>query len=341
MGLDLTHFGFTGSALVFSLTIFRYKMFDVRSMARDIVIEEMTDGIIVVDEYSQIIDMNPAAKRMFGSPAFIALGMTAENAAVTWTELTASAAPESHEGNEIYLGDRAYRVDVSALSDGMKRVRGRVLFIVDVTEEKRAREIIGKSEEHFRDLYENAPGAYFAVGTDGIIELCNGRAAELLGSSREQLAGRSIFDFFPDTDNGRRAAKKIYEESGAGSADADRELEMRRADGTVVWVSLTVKPVAAADGRTAERRIMAVDITARKEMERDRELLIGQLQQALHEIKQLSGLLHVCSGCRRIRDEAGAWVSLESFVSQHTEADFSHGICPECREKLYPKKEKA
>ncbi len=335
-GLDLTHFGFTGAALIFSITVFRYKMFDLRRLARDIVIEEMSDGIVVIDEHSRIIDLNPAAKRMFGSPAFLALGMSVENAAIIWFELTATRPTESGDLTEINLGDRTYRVNVSPLSDHTKRVRGRVLFIVDVTEEKQAREIIRKSEEHFRDLYEHAPGAYFSVGADGIIRLCNERAVELLGSAREQLTGRSIFDFFADTTNGRRVAKKIYEDSRAGNAAADRELEMQRADGTVVWVSLTVRPTIAADGRVAEYRSMAADITRRKQSERERELLISQLRRSVQEIKKLSGLLSVCSNCKRIRDEKGNWTDLEDYVSRHSKADLSHGTCPDCREKTHP-----
>lgn len=50
----------------------------------------------------------------------------------------------------------------------------------------------------------------------------------------------------------------------------------------------------------------------------------------------LRGFLTICSGCRRIRDENGAWVQMEGYISDHSSADFSHGICPECKERLYP-----
>jgi len=64
--------------------------------------------------------------------------------------------------------------------------------------------------------------------------------------------------------------------------------------------------------------------------------LISQLQEALAHVKQLSGLLPMCASCKKIRDDKGYWNQLEAYISDHSEADFSHGICPECVKKLYP-----
>jgi hypothetical protein len=61
-----------------------------------------------------------------------------------------------------------------------------------------------------------------------------------------------------------------------------------------------------------------------------------QLQNALSEIKTLSGLLPICSECKRIRDDKGYWKQIESYIRKHSDADFSHSICPECAKKLYP-----
>lgn len=64
--------------------------------------------------------------------------------------------------------------------------------------------------------------------------------------------------------------------------------------------------------------------------------LIAQLQAALAKVKQLSGLLPMCACCKKIRDDKGYWNQLESYISEHSEADFSHGICPDCVKKYYP-----
>jgi len=64
--------------------------------------------------------------------------------------------------------------------------------------------------------------------------------------------------------------------------------------------------------------------------------LIEKLQKALDEIKTLSGLLPMCSSCMKIRDDDGYWKQIEHYISAYTEARFSHSLCPECKEKLYP-----
>jgi CheY-like chemotaxis protein len=69
---------------------------------------------------------------------------------------------------------------------------------------------------------------------------------------------------------------------------------------------------------------------------RERENLIEKLEQALIEVKRLSGLLPICASCKRIRDEKGRWQQIEEYIATHSEADFSHGICPECAHQLYP-----
>jgi DNA-binding NtrC family response regulator len=74
----------------------------------------------------------------------------------------------------------------------------------------------------------------------------------------------------------------------------------------------------------------------RKRALKEQIRLISQLQEALAKVKQLSGLLPMCASCKKIRDDKGYWNQLEAYISDHSEADFSHGICPECVKKLYP-----
>ena len=79
-----------------------------------------------------------------------------------------------------------------------------------------------------------------------------------------------------------------------------------------------------------------IDITKKKEMENDRENLIAKLQEALHQVKTLRGIIPICASCKKIRDDKGYWSQVEDYVHAHTEADFTHSICPECAKTLYP-----
>lgn len=73
-----------------------------------------------------------------------------------------------------------------------------------------------------------------------------------------------------------------------------------------------------------------------QEQAREKDELIAKLQDALDNIKRLSGLLPICSSCKKIRDDKGYWNQIERYIAEHSEAEFSHGICPECVRKLYP-----
>jgi len=70
--------------------------------------------------------------------------------------------------------------------------------------------------------------------------------------------------------------------------------------------------------------------------EEEREALVVTLTEALANVKTLSGLLPICASCKKIRDDKGYWNLIENYIRDHTEAEFSHSICPECKKKLYP-----
>ena len=74
----------------------------------------------------------------------------------------------------------------------------------------------------------------------------------------------------------------------------------------------------------------------RQRLETERERLIRELQETLSKVKQLSGLLPICSSCKNIRDDEGYWTQVEVYMREHTEIDFTHTICPECTKKIYP-----
>lgn len=71
------------------------------------------------------------------------------------------------------------------------------------------------------------------------------------------------------------------------------------------------------------------------EMEKERKRLITELQSALAKVKQLSGFLPICASCKKIRDDQGYWNQVEDYICEHSEAEFTHSLCPECVKKLY------
>jgi len=68
----------------------------------------------------------------------------------------------------------------------------------------------------------------------------------------------------------------------------------------------------------------------------EQKRLITDLQSALGNIRTLKGMLPICASCKKVRDDEGYWNQIEAYVSEHSEAEFTHGICPDCFRKLYP-----
>jgi YesN/AraC family two-component response regulator len=72
-----------------------------------------------------------------------------------------------------------------------------------------------------------------------------------------------------------------------------------------------------------------------QQQNREKDELIAKLQEALDSVKKLSGLIPICSNCKKIRNDEGYWRQIEGYISEHSEARFSHGICPDCAKKIY------
>lgn len=82
--------------------------------------------------------------------------------------------------------------------------------------------------------------------------------------------------------------------------------------------------------------VTAIAIVQKKRSEQKREEAIADREKALQKVKILQGILPICSSCKKIRDDKGSWKRIEMYIMENSEADFSHGICPDCIIKLYP-----
>ena len=136
-------------------------------------------------------------------------------------------------------------------------------------------------EEQYRDLYEESPDAYLSCGTDGIIRRANRRATELLGYSCEELVGRPVTDLYADTPSGKATAQQVFQRFLAGEETRDQELEVKRADGSSVWVNLSVRPVKDKEGRVVASRSVMVDITEHRKLDQLKDDFIGLVSHEL------------------------------------------------------------
>lgn len=157
--------------------------------------------------------------------------------------------------------------------------------ITDITDRKHAEETLMKSEGRYRDLYENAPNAYFSVSTvDGSISRCNNAAMLLLGYDKKTMLGMKVFDLYANTPNGVPKAQEVFKRLRAGESIKDIELQMKHKNGRPIWISLSVDCARDGNGNVIESRSMVMDISERKRLE-------AQLQQAqkMEALGTLSG----------------------------------------------------
>lgn len=166
---------------------------------------------------------------------------------------------------------------------------------------------------------------------DGAILDANPAACEIFQRTREEIIAAGREGLIDTSDP--RLATLVEQRRLTGKAHG--ELRGRRKDGTLFPVEFSSVVFENPQGQ-ARTCLIIRDIGERKIAEAERERLIQELQDALARVKSLSGLLPICASCRKIRDKEGRWQQLEMYIREHTEADFSHGICPECRQRLYP-----
>ena len=184
--------------------------------------------------------------------------------------------------------------------------------------------------EIYLHLFESSPDAVLVVGQRGIILKMNAQGEKMFGYRREEYVAHPVEMLIPQrfaASHGEHRAGYLAQPEmrpmGAGL-----ELFARRKDGSEFPVDIMLSPVTTPDGRLVLTVVR--DITERKRAEAAQISLIAQLQNALKEVRTLRGLLPICGYCKNIRTDTGSWQKIESYVKDHSEAEFSHGICPKC-----------
>lgn len=183
-------------------------------------------------------------------------------------------------------------------------------------------------------IVATAQDAIIGMDLQGLITSWNKAAKLLYGYDEPEAIGRHISMLIPEGHADRVAS--LWDEVLVGRKIEQYETANLTKDGRVVDVSLTFSPLVDVHGKQMGISAISRDITRRKKAEEEKERFVSELRQALSEVKQLSGLLPICANCKKIRDDKGYWQKLENYISEHSMAEFSHGICPECINKLYP-----
>ena len=219
----------------------------------------------------------------------------------------------------------------------------------DITVRKKAERALADSQKRLSDIIEFLPDPTWVIDTDGRVIAWNRAIERTTGIQKQEILGQGDYAYALPFYGERRPVlidlvlkRDVHWEQ--------QYLSLKEEDGMIVQGE-SFNPAMGENGRylaaTASRlynlkgdvvgAIESVrDITAAKRSEQERERLIVELQEAIAKVRTLSGLLPICSSCKKIRDDKGYWNQIESYISRHSSAEFSHGICPECAQRLYP-----
>lgn len=312
------------------------------------IVQSMEEGILLRDTSGHITFVNPKCAELLG---YTPEGLKGRH----WKSIVAPECVAQVE-NEVVRGfqEGASRYETVLLTKQRERVpviisarplfdevptlegegpfTGGLLVITDITERVQMEQALRESEERYRTLFEQANDAIFLNALDDRIIDVNHRACELLGYTRQELLGMKVPDLQVPEVRGQEGSV-IKEELERYGGVPFETVEIHR-DGTRIPVEISTARIAGEESGL----VLAIvrDIRERKRAEEERERLITELQEALAKIKTLRGLIPICASCKKVRDDRGYWQQVEVYIRDHSEAEFSHGLCPECAQRLYP-----
>ncbi|MFP5440022.1 MAG: PAS domain-containing protein [Gammaproteobacteria bacterium] len=164
------------------------------------------------------------------------------------------------------------------------------------------------------------------------------RWKEMLGYEENEISNRlSEWDERVHPDDREQVYVDLGDHLEGRSPYYENEHRVRSKDGSYRWILDRGRVVSWTDDGKPLRVVGThTDVTVRKEAEREREALLASLREANSRIRELSGLLPICVSCKKIRDADDRWRELETYIREHSAADFSHCLCPACTRSLYP-----
>ncbi len=199
------------------------------------------------------------------------------------------------------------------------------------------------SEQGLRHMYDDAAVGLCYFDADLRYVHINKWLAQLNGLPIEKHLGRPVRQVVPEIAAGIEDQLRQVMGTNTPILEGTVEAETPAQPGVLRTFMHNYSPITTDDGSIIGVSCLVQDITARKEAEVGLEKRTAELertnrdlQDALDNIKTLKGLVPICAHCKSIRDDKGFWQVLETYVTQHSEAQFSYGICPACLKIHYP-----
>lgn len=220
------------------------------------------------------------------------------------------------------------------MKDDLGRLAPAVNRELRAAQERQSRRQARLAMEHLASIVETCDDAIISHTLGGTVLSWNSGSERIFGYAAAEMVGESIESLVPHDRHEENLDFRALIEDGR-RVDHVETVRLRK-DGRRIDVSMTVSPIKNDGGTIHGASIVARDITERKLREKERLHLIQELTEALKRVKTLSGLLPICASCKRIRNDEGYWEQVETYIKSRSNAEFTHGICPDCMQQLYP-----
>jgi PAS domain S-box-containing protein len=295
---------------------------------------------IIIHRGGIIIEVNESILKMLGYPAEEIIGQSVlEFLAPEYREPALQKLKESIDTPQIYLEAMGLRkdktifpIEVLGRPIKYKNLDARVMAIRDITNRKQAEEELRIQNKTFSQVLNGLDALVYVVDMKTYeIVFINTYGQNIWGDITGKICWQTI-------QTGQAAPCEFCTNSKLIGPDGNpTEGVVWEFQNTVnkQWYACRDRAIHWPDGRIVRMEI-ATDFTFRKQAEEALEKERRRLQQLLDEVRTLRGIVPICANCKKIRDDKGFWSQVEKYVSERTEAEFSHGICPECTQKLYP-----
>jgi len=305
-------------------------------------VEEAPDGVQITDLSGKIIYSNKAVQKIYGfSPQeYYGRHVSEMNVDAEFAGKVILPAIRKKGGwaGELLVKHKdgsafPIRLTTSLIKGSKGEPIAMVGIVRDITERKHSEEALRELNARLHTLIHEIPDMVFFTDTAGKYLLANKATERFMGLSQEELIGRTNQGLLPPdlseeckkSDNEvLKSLKPVHVEEHYSSGDEEKYFDTIKA------------PIFDNVDNVAGIVAICRDVTERKRAEEEREKLILALQDALAHVKTLKGLLPICAWCKKIRDDRGYWTKVETYIAQHSDASFTHGICPECLKKVDP-----
>lgn len=298
-------------------------------------------GIIIINPEGIIMNANSASERFIG---YLKEEIIGKHYSVFIYEKDIPKHVEEYEAllrneKDSFILEQRYvkktkeiawgRIGVTAIRDREGKLESGICVCDDITLRKTAEIALVESKFELDSIIKFIPDIVFRANESGII-LFISNSIKRYGYDEKELLGTSIFELICSAYRDKLAAL-------AKEKFTDSEFCFLTKENDRIPILVSTEIIQDHENRSVVLiQGIAKDITDIARRKEERETLIWKLEAALGQVKLLSGFLRICASCKRIRDDKGVWRQIEEYIAERSEAEFTHGICPECAKRLYP-----